>query len=204
MIQACQPSHTERIAVDFWEGLDVQQAPFYYGVASGDPTQESVIIWTKAIPDYHKSVNVVWTLSDRPDMSNSLYDGQVMTDSLSGYTAKIDVIDLDPGKTYYYQFEAEGKKSPIGRTKTFPQGEVEELKIGAVSCSNYEWGHFNAYEHLADEDLDVVLHLGDYIYEYGQGTYGDTTIGRIHYPSHEIITLSAKSASNASIYNDLG
>ena len=182
MIQACQEPHI-KTPVSFWEGLDAQQAPFYYGVASGDPTQESVIIWTKAIPDYHKSVNVVWTLSDQDDMSNSLYDGQVMTDSLSGYTVKVDVTDLDAGKTYYYQFEAEGKKSPIGRTKTFPQGEVEELKIGAVSCSNYEWGYFNAYEHLADEDLDVVLHLGDYIYEYGPGTYGDTTIGRINYLS---------------------
>ena len=189
MIQACQEAHV-KTPVSFWEGLDVQQAPFYYGVASGDPTQESVIIWTKAIPDYHKSVNVVWTLSDQADMSNSLFDGQVMTDSLSGYTVKVDVTDLDAGKTYYYQFEAEGKKSPIGRTNTFPQGEVEELKIGAVSCSNYEWGYFNAYEHLADEDLDVVLHLGDYIYEYGPGTYGDTTIGRINYPPHEIITLS--------------
>lgn len=189
ILQACQQEPHVKTPVQLWEELDADLAPFYYGVASGDPTQDQVIIWTKAVPSHHKAVNVVWTVSDRPDMSNSLYDGQVLTDSLSNYTVKVDVTDLDAGKTYYYQFEAEGVKSPVGRTKTFPRDDIAELKIAAVSCSNYEWGYFNAYEHLADEDLDVVLHLGDYIYEYGPGTYGDTTIGRFNYPPHEILTL---------------
>ncbi len=188
VLYSCKKYESQR-PTGIGELLGGKTAPFYYGVASGDPTQESVIIWTKAVPEYHKSVNVVWTVSDQPDMSNTLFDGQVMTDSISGYTAKVDVLGLDPGKTYYYQFQAEGKKSCIGRTKTFGRGDVSELKVAAVSCSNYEWGYFNAYEHLAAEEIDVVLHLGDYIYEYGPGTYGDTIIGRIHYPPHEILTL---------------
>ena len=161
ILQACQQEPHVKTPVQLWEELDADLAPFYYGVASGDPTQDQVIIWTKAVPSHHKAVNVVWTVSDRLDMSNSLYDGQVLTDSLSNYTVKVDVTDPDAGKTYYYQFEAEGVKSPVGRTKTFPRDDIAELKIAAVSCSNYEWGYFNAYEHLADEDLDVVLHLGD-------------------------------------------
>ncbi len=188
----CQQDPVNRIAVDIYlpDGVDQSLKPFYHGVASGDPTQESVIIWTKATPDYHKGVNVVWAVSDKPDMSNTLYDGQVMTDSISNYTVKVDVTDMDANKTYYYQFSQGGVKSPIGRTKTLPSSAVDQIKIAAISCSNYEWGYFNAYEHLADEDLDVVLHLGDYIYEYGPGSYGDTTIGRIHYPPKEILSLS--------------
>lgn len=169
---------------------DDREGPFYHGVASGDPTQEAVIIWTKATPDHHMAVNVGWKVSDRSDMSNVLYDGQVLTDSSTNYTVKVDVTDLDPGKTYYYQFDAKGQKSPIGRTKTMPRNGAEELSIGAVSCSNFEWGYFNAYERLAERDVDVVVHLGDYIYEYGPGSYGDTTIGRINRPDHEILTLS--------------
>lgn len=168
---------------------DPALAPFYHGVASGDPLQDRVIIWTKATPEYHQAVNVVWKMSDQPDMSNILFDGQELTDSLTYYTVKVDVVGLDAGKTYYYEFEALGKKSVIGTTKTLPVNAVDEVAIGVVSCSNYEWGYFNAYEQLAKKDVDVVIHLGDYIYEYQTGGYGDTTIGRIVDPTHEIVSL---------------
>ena len=188
---ACKTDHKEDIKspITLSVHYDSALAPFYHGVASGDPLQDRVIIWTKVTPEYHQAVNVIWKMSDKSDMSNTLFDGQELTDSLSYYTVKVDVIGLDPGKTYYYQFEALGKKSLIGTTKTLPVSSVDEVSIGVVSCSNYEWGYFNAYEQLAKKDVDVVIHLGDYIYEYQTGGYGDTTIGRIVDPTHEIITL---------------
>lgn len=80
--------------------------------------------------------------------------------------------------------------SVVGRTKTTPIDTIDRLNLAVESCSNYEFGYFNAYRAIANhKDLDVVLHLGDYIYEFGTGVYGDTTLGRTHVPRTEIITL---------------
>ena len=172
---------------------DAAKAPFYHGVASGDPLHDQVIIWTRVSPATVKAVEVNWTVATDKNMTNTINSGQTTTDESKDYTVKIDVTELSPNTTYYYQFEALGKKSVIGRTKTTAQEKSENVRLAIVSCSNYEAGYFNGFARLAErDDLDAVVHLGDYIYEYGPGTYGDTTLGknRQHLPAKEIITLS--------------
>ncbi|MDR9374153.1 MAG: alkaline phosphatase D family protein [Schleiferiaceae bacterium] len=158
--------------------------PFYHGVASGDPLSDRVIIWTRLTPDSNFTGNsrqVSWYVATDTAMSNIVRQGFFTTDSARDYTVKVDVDSLQPATTYYYMFSHQGRNSLRGRTKTLPVGNVNRLKFGVVSCSNYEAGFFNAYGRLADRnDLDAILHLGDYIYEYEKGVYGDTATGRFH------------------------
>lgn len=170
--------------------LDPSLAPFYHGVASGDPTQNAVIIWTRvtlnnSIPE----VVVNWEMSLTPDFIPLQSSGTQKTSKDKDYTVKIDVDGLEPGTKYYFRFRYNDFESIIGKTKTLPT-ETDHMKIAFASCSNYEWGFFNAYGVMAnDKDLDLIVHLGDYIYEYGIGDYGDTTLGRINAPSGEIVSL---------------
>ncbi len=165
--------------------------PFYHGVASGDPLQNAVIIWTRVTPEEDSSTEVSWKVAKDIDMNQIVQEGKLQTDRDMDFTVKVDVVDLEPGTIYYYQFEALGQKSLVGRTKTTATAKIEVLQLAFASCSNYEWGFFNNYKFIAeDENLDAVIHLGDYIYEYGPGVYGDTSLGRIVYPPHEIISLS--------------
>lgn len=165
--------------------------PFYHGVASGDPLKDRVIIWTRVTPDTQEdSVAVRWEVAadDRFEVIKST--GVFTTFPARDYTVKVDVGNLEPGNTYFYRFHAFEKTSPIGKTKTTPVAARDSLSFAVVSCSNWEFGYFNSYEAIAQQDVDAVLHLGDYIYEYGTGKYGDTTIGRINIPEHEIISLT--------------
>jgi len=169
------------------------QKPFYHGVASGDPLPDRVIIWTRVTPTRQKSVEVEWTVSTSANMSKPLKKGITQTDSTRDYTVKIDVTGLSPNTTYYYQFTALKGQSTVGRTKTTAASQSQGVKLAFVSCSNYEAGYYNGFARIAErEDLDAVVHLGDYIYEYGPGTYGDENLGttRQHMPRNEIITLS--------------
>ncbi len=172
--------------------MDESMKPFYYGVASGDPLQDAVIIWTKVSPeDSIPQIEVDWKVATDDAFSDLVAQGKVKTGPEDGYTVKLDVKGLQAGTRYYYQFRYDGARSPIGKTMTATSGEAESLKFAVVSCSNYEFGPFNAYGALAErDDLNAVLHLGDYIYEYGVGTYGDSTTGRFHEPPHEILSLS--------------
>jgi alkaline phosphatase D len=174
----------------------VDLKPFYHGVASGDPLADRVIIWTRVTPENEngKDLNVSWKVAQDVDMKNIVKSGNTTTNASKDYTVKVDVIGLEPGKTYYYQFEAMKTKSIIGRTKTTPNDQVEHLRFAVVSCSNYQAGFFNAYARIADRnDLDAVIHLGDYIYEYGDFGYGDSTLTasgkRKLDPTNEITTL---------------
>ena len=169
---------------------DAALKPFYHGVASGDPRYDQVIIWTRVTPETQlPRIDVNWELATDSTFKNIVNNGDYRTSPKKDYTVKADVIGLKPGTTYYYRFMALDAVSPIGRTRTASK-DSKKLKFGVVSCSNYEWGYFNAYKHLAQEkNIQAVLHLGDYIYEYGTGTYGDTTIGRINIPQHEILSL---------------
>ncbi len=109
-------------------------------------------------------------------MTQVVQSGELYTSAWRDYTVKVDVDGLQPGQTYYYRFELDGKFSPVGRTRTLPADGVQRLKFAVVSCSNYELGYFNAYGEAAKrDDLDAVLHVGDYIYEYGPGPGGYTT-----------------------------
>lgn len=164
--------------------------PFYHGVASGDPLHDRVIIWTRVTPDDSlPSINVRWQISEDQNFVTIVASDSLTTSPAHDYTVKVDVTGLQPDKFYYYRFFALGKTSAAGRTKTTPVTAKDSLKFAVVSCSNWEFGYFNAYSRIAEKDVDAVLHLGDYIYEYASGRYGDTTIGRFNLPKHEIISL---------------
>ncbi len=191
-VLACQPKKTypplqEPVAQLF----DASLKPFYHGVASGDPLTNAVIIWTRVTPEEAiPQVEVTWEISTDESFGNVIQTGAFTTNPARDYTVKIDVSGLEADYQYYYRFAALGNTSPVGTTKTAPEGSTP-VKFGVVSCSNYEFGYFNSYGALAlEEDLDAVIHLGDYIYEYGPGDYGDTTLGRTNIPEKEIVTLS--------------
>ena len=165
--------------------------PFYHGVASGDPLSDRVIIWTRVTPETMNSrISVTYEIAEDEKFISIYKSDTTSTDSSKDFTVKVDVDGLQPDHTYYYRFNALGKNSITGRTKTTPVGVVDSLQFAVVSCSNWEWGYFNAYDQIANRPLlDAVVHLGDYIYEYEVGRYGDTTIGRFNLPTHEIVTL---------------
>ncbi|WP_331958639.1 alkaline phosphatase D family protein [Ohtaekwangia sp.] len=170
--------------------FDVSLKPFYHGVASGDPLQDRVILWTRVTPDDSVSeISVRWEIASDENFSSIVKSDSLKTDPLRDYTVKVDVDGLQPNQHYYYRFHALGKTSQTGRTKTLSADALDSLKLAIVSCSNWEFGYFNAYNIIAGKEVDAVVHLGDYIYEYATGKYGDTTIGRIHLPKHEIISL---------------
>jgi len=162
---------------------------FPHGVASGDPLPDGVVIWTR-INSKAEVVDVEWELARDIAFENVLFSGKVITGPERDYTVKIDVSGLFPDQFYFYRFRGEGGESIIGRTRTAPGEGVEKMRLAIVSCANYEGGFFNAYGRIADrKDINAVVHLGDYIYEYGPGVYGDTTLGRKHRPAKELVTL---------------
>ena len=163
--------------------------PFYHGVASGDPLSDAVIIWTRVTPPNNMPIEVDWEVSESPSFVDIKTSGSVITDSISDFTVKIDVSGLNANTKYYYRFSALDEQSIIGETKTLNNTNEGDIKLGVVSCSNYEWGFFSAYRHLSEKELDAVLHLGDYFYEYAPGKYGDTTLGRFNIPPKEILEL---------------
>lgn len=169
---------------------DTAKAPFYHGVASGDPLQDAVMIWTRVTPPTHQRVIVKWKIGTNSSMSTVLKSGEITADSSTDYTVKVDVKGLQPNHHYWYCFEALGKRSEPGRTKTLPAEETEHVRLAFASCSNYGWGYFNAYELMAHDTLDAVVHLGDYIYEHEQSVYADQSSPRKHLPNKELISLT--------------
>lgn len=171
--------------------LDAKMAPFYHGVASGDPTQSAVIIWTKLTlnTSFNKDISVSYLVSETPDFKHIAQSGKVKTTLAKDYTVKVDITSLKENTTYYYCFYYKKKRSITGQTKTLAENP-SEMNIAFAACSNYEWGYFTNYRFIAENPkIDVIVHLGDYIYEYAPGGYGDTTIGRKHVPAKEITTL---------------
>ncbi len=169
--------------------LDPALKPFYFGVASGDPQQNSVIIWTKVWNDTAKMITVSWEVATDSAMTHVVASNEIYTSFSSAFTAKILVLGLQPATTYFYRFETGGIFSPIGRTKTAPV-QAEQLRFAVVSCNNFEGGYFNAYRLIANRnDIDAVLHLGDYIYEYGANKSKKHPSVRQHIPEHEILNL---------------
>ena len=170
---------------------DQTKKPFYHGVASGDPLATSVIIWTRVTPDNINEIRVKWKISANSNMTQPIKTGTITTNGDRDYTVKVDVKGLVANTTYYYQFEVLKGKSIIGRTKTTAANDATEVKLAVVSCSNYEAGYYNAFARIAEkDDLNAVVHLGDYIYEYQPGGYGDPSLDRKHLPAKEIITLA--------------
>ncbi len=146
---------------------------FAHGVASGDPRRDRVVIWTRVTPPRSRRVRVAWQVSTTPDMAAVVASGETFATEDRDFTVKVDVRDLLPGGLYWYQFEAEGVLSPVGRTRTLPERDATDpVSLAVFSCSNYEKGFFNVYGEAAkDAGLFAVIHLGDYTYEYGKGGY---------------------------------
>jgi len=176
-------------------------ALFQHGVASGDPLSDRVILWTRVSPTNGRSSQVVdYVVAKDPAFIQIAASGRVKTNIERDFTVKIDVARLEPNTTYYYRFAVEGSQSPAGRTKTLPVGVTPSLRMAVVSCSNFAYGYFNAYRRIAERaDLDMVVHLGDYIYEYGSGQYGNV---RACEPATEIVTLADYRARHAQYKRD--
>lgn len=165
-------------------------SPFYHGVASGDPLNDRVVIWTRVTPvDSLNRIGVTWEVAEDSSFSKIFKSDTTSTSPQRDYTVKIDVTGLHPGHTYYYRFNALGATSVIGRTRTLPE-HTDTVTLAVVSCSNWEFGFFNALDKISERNVDAVIHLGDYIYEYGVGGYGDSTLSRKHLPAHEAVTLA--------------
>lgn len=172
-------------------------AVFTHGVASGDPLQSAVIIWTRALPESPSvKADVLWEVADDSNFSNVIASGNVEAAANNDFTVKVDVTGLSPDNEYFYRFVSANSVSPIGLTKTLPAENVDKVTFGIFSCSNYPAGFFTPYmEASKDDAIDYVLHLGDYIYEYdGQGyaTEHAKEIGRTFAPDNdtELYTLT--------------
>ena len=168
---------------------------FEYGVASGDPTQTQVIIWTR-VTTAASYVDVTWQVSRSEDFSTVEQSGTFTTDTSRDFTVKVDVQNLNPSTQYYYRFMVGETTSIVGMTQTLPEGSVDKASMAVVSCANYPAGYFNVYKEILKqhqtESFDVVLHLGDYIYEYGAGGYASedaARLGREPSKGTECITL---------------
>src|SRR5262245_974712 len=176
--------------------LEAQTVPsprkiFRQGVASGDPLSTSIILWTRVTAPAQSTPEGVWEVAADRAFRRVVMRGTTATGWERDFTVKIDATGLKPSTPYYYRFAALGERSPIGRTKTMPASDAAHLRLAVASCSNFPFGYFNAYAGIARRaDLDAVLHLGDYIYEYANGVYGDgTKIGRISDPNREAISI---------------
>lgn len=193
------------LALPALTGCGAAANPFRHGVASGDPLNHSVIIWTRVTPfnpvDQKplSSLAVQWVVSLTPDMTQVVARGSTTADVQRDFCVKVDPQGLQASTTYYYQFESQGWLSPVGRTRTLAADNVTQLRFALVSCSNWQYGYFNAYREIAQRaELDAVIHLGDYIYEYGLDTYANSKVPeRQHQPPHEIVSLSDYRARHA-------
>jgi alkaline phosphatase D len=185
---------------------NVENSVFKHGVASGDPTHDSVVLWTRLTTTGEQQVQ--WQLARDLAFATVIKQGSFTTDAQRDHTVKLLADALEPGAVYYYRFLLGTAVSPVGRTRTLPRGKLDRLGIALASCSNYAFGFFNAYDAIAsDANVDFVLHTGDYIYEYGQDGWGDEvaqTLGRRHAPAHEIVSLADYRTRHAQYKTDAG
>jgi alkaline phosphatase D len=148
--------------------------PFTLGVASGDPVPDGFVLWTRLATDPlngggmpPESIQVDWFVATDDSMRNVIRKGRAVASPDLAHSIHLDIRGLKPGTWYWYQFSAGGVLSPVGRTRTAPAANqrLERIRFGFVSCQHFEQGYYTAYRHLAEEDLDLLIHLGDYIYE---------------------------------------
>lgn len=175
---------------------------FHHGVASGDPLPGGVLIWTRVTPTPASvpgsgagpAATLDWQVAADPSFTTLAASGQVRTGPERDHTAKVEVAGLAPAMTYWYRFGLGGTWSGTGRTMTAPAADaaISRLRLGVVSCANWEAGYFAAYRRMAErDDLNLVVHLGDYLYEYGTGEFGaGGTVVRRTAPTHETVTLA--------------
>lgn len=176
------------------DDADSASPSFQHGVASGDPLQDRVILWTRLTPGREeKEYTVEWEVALDNEFKEKVTSGACTTSAERDYTVKVDVTGLYAGTTYFYRFRAGDTHSVTGKTKTLPAGAVSEARLAVFSCANYPAGYFHVYAEVARrEDIDAAVHLGDYIYEYGQGGYATQdaeALGRVPSPPTELYTL---------------
>ncbi len=178
---------------------------FTHNVASGEPGPDSMLLWTRYVSATGSPSKVRAEVSESREFTKIVSGGQMVTGPWRDHTVKVTVDGLQPGRTYFYRFIApDGTISPIGRTKTLPVGKTSKFNIAIFSCSNLGFGEFNAYGHAAArDDIDLVLHMGDYIYEYGRGGYdGGAKFAARIFPTGEIFTLTDYRLRYASYRSD--
>ena len=171
------------------------QGGFTHGIASGDPDKERVVLWSRYVAIDSSDTRVDWEVALDSSFSKIVNKGSSMASKEKDFCIKVIANQLEPGTYYYYRFFAGSKYSKIGRTKTLPL-EVERLKIGVINCAKYTGGYYHAFDALSKmDDVDVVIHLGDYIYENGPSVKGSSywpaflATGRQHDPLHECFSL---------------
>ncbi len=182
---------------------------FDHGVASGDPSLDGAILWTRATPveaGQAGDIALTWHVAET-ESGKPLRSGSVKARAARDFTAKVEATGLQPGREYRYWFDAaDGTRSPVGRFRTLPKGKVADVVMAVVSCQLYAGGLFNAYDVIAKLDrVDTVLHLGDYIYEYGVDGYGADIakkIDRLVEPRHEIVSLADYRMRHAQVKRD--
>ncbi|MEM1409696.1 MAG: alkaline phosphatase D family protein [Pseudomonadota bacterium] len=164
---------------------------FSCGVASGDPAAGSVVLWTR-LSGYTGTVRVRAEVAEDTAFTRPVRVVEAETGPERDWTVKVVADGLEPGQRYAYRFLVGDDPSPVGLTRTLPE-ETDKVRLAVASCSHYGFGFFNAYDHIAQQtDVDAVLHLGDYIYEYGNDGYGGErarSIGRLHDPAREVLSL---------------
>ncbi|MFJ8689466.1 alkaline phosphatase D family protein [Micromonospora wenchangensis] len=189
---------------------------FRHGVASGDPLPDGILLWTRVTPvaealpgsGLGPDVDVRWQVAADPDFATVTAQGVTPTGPTRDHTVKVAVTGLTPATTYWFRFGHGDTWSPTGRTMTAPAADaaIDRLRLGVVSCANWEAGHFAAYRRLADRgDLNLVVHLGDYLYEYGTGEFdaGGTVVRPVE-PGHETLTLADYRVRHALYKTDPG
>jgi len=165
--------------------------PFASGIASGDPTSSGVVLWTRLLGEgdwTRGSVDVRWEIADNEAFTQGVRRGKTRATPELGHSVHVEVNGLRPGREYWYRFRVDGAESAKGRTKTAFAGPTDRLRFAFASCQHFETGYYTAYSHLVREDLDLVVHLGDYIYE---GKQGAASSARVRYHTgNEIVTLN--------------
>ncbi len=187
-VAAC--SDTKR--TPFTARSETRTGRFSHGIASGDPFTTSIMLWTRITPEEKGDISVIWEISKSEDFASITSKGEIKTGLVKDYTVKVEATGLKPGQWYFYRFRSKGAVSPIGRTRTLPDGPTEEARFAIVSCANWQHGYFNVYDHIAREakknPFDALIHLGDYYYEYAADP-SPLLADRIHDPKNEIIAL---------------
>jgi alkaline phosphatase D len=184
-------------------------AVYAYGVASGDPLADRVILWAHArIPGSSQSVGLSWQVASDSHFASVVSSGRAQATEATGFTVKVDATGLVAGTTYYYRFiDDAGVISPVGTTRTLPAMGATAVKLAVFSCTLYPAGYFHAYDAAAKSDAQYAIHLGDYIYEYGAaaGEFGNgtaVTLGRVTVPANVIVSLSDYRARYAQYRSD--
>lgn len=188
-------------------GGDENEERFGYGVASGDPLSDRVILWTRvnALAD-GSSASVQWEVARDAAFASIVASGTAATSGDQDFTVKVDATGLEPGTRYWYRFRYGGDVSATGRTKTLPVGNVNQVRMAVFSCAAFPVGRFHVYADAANRgDIDVALHLGDYIYETGISPSEQavaTLLDRKIEPRGELLNLSDYRARYAHYHTD--